>query len=129
MSGVVNWGMQKFRFALALLCATSLMVFGTTRSSATQSSVGAPETCTAQSVADGVNAAGAAHVVVVTAVACEGPWAYLWADVLAGQERIGVTLVLKWRPDRNNWWPTDRVVTCVRGVMPEKIYRQGCFSN
>ena len=121
--------MQKLRFVLAAICATSLLVFGASRSSATQSSVGPPETCTAQTVADGLNAAGKAKVVVVTAFACEGPWAYLWADVEAGSETIGVTVVLKWRPDRKNWWPTDRVVTCVKGLMPETIYLQGCFSN
>ena len=121
--------MQKIRFVLAAICTTSLLVFGVSRSSATQSSVGPPETCTAQTVADGLDAAGKAKVVVVTAFACEGPWAYMWADVEAGSETIGVTVVLKWRPDLNNWWPTDRVVTCVKGVMPELIYRQGCFSN
>ena len=121
--------MQKIRFVLAAICTTSLLVFGASRSSATQSSVGPPETCTAQTVADGLDAAGKAKVVVVTAFACEGPWAYMWADVEAGSETIGVTVVLKWRPDLNNWWPTDRVVTCVKGVMPELIYRQGCFSN
>jgi hypothetical protein len=121
--------MQKFRFILAALCAMSVLVLGATRSSATQSSIAAPESCAAQLLADGVNAAGSARVVAVTRFACEGSWAYLWADVEAGSETIGVTVVLKWRPDRNNWWPTDRQVTCVKGLMPETIYLQGCFSN
>jgi hypothetical protein len=121
--------MQQLRFVLAVLCAFTLLAFGASQASATQSSIGAPEVCTAQTLADGLNAAGQAKVVVATAFACEGPWAYLWADVTAGSETIGVTVVLKWRPDRSSWWPTDRVVTCVKGVMPELIFRQGCFSN
>ena len=129
MSGVVNCGMQKFRFVLAALCVMSVLVLGATRSSAMQSSVAAPEECTAQSVVNGVNAAGSSRVVVVAAYGCEGSWAYLWADVNVGTETIGVTMVLKWRPDLNQWRPTDRSVTCVEGHLPETVYRQGCFSN
>ncbi|MEI8148108.1 MAG: hypothetical protein WCG62_03405 [Actinomycetes bacterium] len=129
MSGVVNCGMQQFRLALAALCAMSVLVLGATRSSATQSSIAAPESCAAQLLTDGVNAAGSARVVAVTRFACEGSWAYLWADVNVGTETIGVTMVLKWRPDLNSWWPTDRAVTCVEGLLPETIYRPGCFSN
>jgi|GEM_PF-2842906 len=129
MFGVVNWGMQQFRLALAALCAMSLLLLGATRSSATQSSITVTESCASQSLADGVNAAGVARVVAVTGFACEGSWAYLWADMNVGTETIGVTMVLKWRPDLNSWWPTDRAVTCVEGRLPETIYRQGCFSN
>jgi len=129
MSGVVNCGMQRFRFVLAALCVMSVLVLGATRSSAMQSSVAAPEECTAQSVVNGVNAAGSSRVVVVAAYGCEGSWAYLWADVNIGSETIGVTMVLKWRPDLNQWRPTNRSVTCVEGLLPETVYRQGCFSN
>ena len=129
MSGVVNCGMQQFRLALAGVLTCGLLTFGATRGSAMQSSVAAPEECTAQSVANGVNAAGSRRVVVVAAYGCEGSWAYLWADVNIGTETIGVTMVLKWRPDLNQWRPTDRSVTCLEGLLAETVYRQGCFSN
>lgn len=94
-----------------------------------QSSVAPPTTCTASALADGINNSGLAQVKSVSAFGCEESWAYLWADVTAGTQTIGVTVVLKWRPDVNGWRPTDRVVTCVKGVLPETIYTQGCFSN
>ena len=129
MPRVVKWRVKQFRIVAAVGIAASLLVFGFSRTSALQSSVAAPSSCTAASVADGVNNAGLAQVVSVSALGCEESWAYLWADITAGSETIGVTVVLKWRPDLNGWRPTDRVVTCVKGVLPEVIYTQGCFSN
>ncbi len=129
MSGVVNCGMQKFRFVLAALCATPLLLIGATKSSATQSSMTAHESCTWRAVADGINPSDNGRVVTVLKVGCEGSWSYLWAEVASETQIVEVTVVLKWRPDLNRWLPTDRAVTCVEGLLPETIYRQGCFSN
>lgn len=129
MSGVVNCGMQKFRFVLAALCVTPLLLIGATKSSATQSSMTAHESCTWRAVADGINPSDNGRVVTVLKVGCEGLWSYLWAEVASETQIVEVTVVLKWRPDLNRWLPTDRAVTCVEGLLPETIYRQGCFSN
>jgi hypothetical protein len=85
--------------------------------------------CSATSLSDGVNEAGDSRVVAVQKFGCVGDWAFLWADVTAGLTTIGVTNVMRWRPDLNGWRSVDRMVVCRPDVLPEIVYRQGCFSN
>lgn len=85
--------------------------------------------CTEQAMADGINHAGSDVVTKVWQFGCRDDWAYVWADVAAGPTSIGVTNVLAWRADLNEWRSVDRAVVCTPAVLPTEIYKQGCFSN
>jgi len=122
--------MKSVRLAAAFVLAATLLLLGVTRPKAVASAFEPLQTsCSAPTLARDLSQLGEGQVVRVTSFGCDGPWSFLWADVENAGHTIGVTVVLRWRPDLNAWWPTDRTVTCVAGVLPEAIYRQGCFSN
>ena len=99
-------------------------------SSAVQSSFAPSSTqCSAAAMRDGINHAGRDVVTSVWQFGCEGRWAYVWADVAAGPNTIGVTDVLVWRADLSEWRSVDRATVCHEELLPSTIYRQGCFSN
>ena len=61
---------------------------------------------------------------------CEGLYSFAWVLVAyRGHPVFDVTLVLKWSLTQRRWREADRGAACVPGVMPNFIYRQGCFSN
>ncbi len=60
---------------------------------------------------------------------CEGGWAFAWATVGSGQAEVGVTEVLEYDPTSSAWSFADRATVCVPGVLPDQVYRLGCFSN
>ncbi len=61
---------------------------------------------------------------------CEGPYAYAWAlYAYHGKPLFDITSVLKWSTARSRWVDENRAVVCVPGILPDLIYRQGCFSN
>ena len=78
---------------------------------------------------DGMNHAGRDVVVKVWQFGCEGRWAYVWADVAAGPNAIGVTNVMLWRAELLEWRSVDRAIVCREELLPSLVYRQGCFSN
>ncbi len=72
---------------------------------------------------------GAERVTGVASYGCEGGWAYLWATIGSGPEAVGVTEVLRANASMTRWVIASRLKVCKPGVMPNYIYRQGCFSN
>jgi hypothetical protein len=60
---------------------------------------------------------------------CEGRFAYLWATVGTNEaDAIGVTEVLTFAPSQR-WKLVSRAKYCHPTLMPEFIYKLGCFSN
>jgi hypothetical protein len=72
---------------------------------------------------------GAERVTEVASYGCEGGWAYLWATIGSGADAVGVTEVLRANESMTYWIVVSRLKVCKPGVMPNYIYRQGCFSN
>jgi hypothetical protein len=60
---------------------------------------------------------------------CEGAWAFAWATLGTGQHQVGVTEVLHFNFRTQRWQFATRASACQPGVMPEDVYRHGCFSN
>ena len=60
---------------------------------------------------------------------CAGAWAFVWATVGTGDHQIGVTEVLRFDASRRSWAMASRLRWCKPGLLPELVYRQGCFSN
>jgi hypothetical protein len=117
------------RVAVILLVAGSFLG-AMTQSKARSSTWEAPsESCSATAMRDGINHAGRDVVTRVWEFGCEGKWAYVWADVAAGPNAIGITDVMVWRADLSEWRSVDRAVVCREELLPTEIYRKGCFSN
>lgn len=72
---------------------------------------------------------GALRVSAVASFGCQDGWAYVWATIGSGEHAVGVTEVVHWDSDTSEWRISSRLKVCRPGVMPEFIYRQGCFSN
>ncbi len=60
---------------------------------------------------------------------CSGAWAYVWATVGSGPQEIGVTEVLRHDVASESWRFVSRQQYCHPGLIPDFIYRKGCFSN
>ena len=119
---------------LRRLAVALILVGGVTgavaSSSAVQSSFEPTQAqCSAAAMRDGINHAGRDVVATVWQFGCEGRWAYVWADVAAGPNTIGVTDVVVWRADLREWRSVDRATVCREELLPSTIYRLGCFSN
>jgi hypothetical protein len=68
-------------------------------------------------------------VLSVQQFGCQGKFAYLWATVGTNEaDAIGVTEVLEFTTSQR-WRLVSRATYCHPGLMPEFIYKQGCFSN
>jgi hypothetical protein len=117
------------RLAVALLLAGGV-TGAAAQSKAAQSSFEPTRAqCSATALRDGINHAGRDVVTKVWQFGCVGRWAYVWADVAAGPNAIGVTDVMVWRADIAEWRSVDRAVVCREELLPTLVYRQGCFSN
>jgi len=115
------------RVALALLIAATL-VAAATHVSATSTGSPSAAPCTSSALGGAVN--GAFRVLSVQSFGCEGDFAYLWATVGTDEaDAIGVTEVLAYTTVTERWALVSREKWCHPGLMPEFIYRQGCFSN
>jgi hypothetical protein len=60
---------------------------------------------------------------------CAGGWAFAWATVGSGQAEVGVTEVLEYDATSGAWAFADRATVCAPGLLPDEVYRLGCFSN
>lgn len=60
---------------------------------------------------------------------CAGGWAFIWATVGTGPQEIGVTEVVRFSPSASRWSVVSRLKWCKPALLPELVYRQGCFSN
>lgn len=60
---------------------------------------------------------------------CVGGWAFIWATVGIGAQEIGVTEVVRFSPSASRWSIVSRLKWCKPALLPELVYRQGCFSN
>ncbi len=65
----------------------------------------------------------------INAYGCEGSWAYLWATIMVGPNRIGVTELMRFDTGANAWRFASRATYCHPGALPSVIYRRACFSN
>ncbi len=72
---------------------------------------------------------GPLHLETIDNFGCEGDWAFAWATVGAGGHKVGVTEVLHFNAVARQWQFAARADVCQPGVLPEFVYRQGCFSN
>jgi len=86
-----------------------------------------PARCSAAALSEPFT--GALRVSAVASYGCEDGWAFLWATVGTGEHAVGVTEVVHWNPALDEWRIASRLKVCRPGVLPDFIYRQGCFSN
>jgi len=83
--------------------------------------------CTTEALGQAFN--GALGLDSIDAWGCEGDFAYAWATVGSGEYEIGVTEVLRFDDAAQHWSLVSRLTWCHPGMLPEHIYRLGCFSN
>lgn len=112
---------------LLSLALAGLLVVAVSEASETSTSAFNPSTCSASTLSAPFT--GALRVSAVASYACQDGWAYLWATVGEGEHAVGVTEVEHFDSATNQWRVSSRLKVCVPGVVPEFIYRQGCFSN
>lgn len=72
---------------------------------------------------------GPLRLQTIDSFGCSGDWAYVWATVGSGYQEIGVTEVLRHNPVQGAWFFVSRQRYCHPGLLPDFIYRKGCFSN
>ncbi len=114
------------RVVTALAVAIGL---GWTVVRATATSESAPSTASCSAAALSAPVSHLASTGGVNAYGCEGSWAYLWATITVGPNRIGVTELMRFDPSTNAWHFASRARYCHPGVLPAVVYRRACFSN
>jgi hypothetical protein len=114
--------------ALRLLCTVAVLVamgFALGRASSAESKLPLSTPCSASAIS-----AHLTNVLSVQNYGCEDGWAFLWATVGPNEpEAVGVTEVLRFSTPRQGWFVVSRLADCKPGVMPDYVYRLGCFSN
>jgi hypothetical protein len=118
--------MKIFRFVLCALVVAALAVLSF-RTTSTSASAAPPVPC--DTAALGQAFVGQFHLTSVQNYGCEGEWAYVWATVGTGEQAIGVTEVLAFKTTTQRWAIVSRVTHCKASILPNVVYRQGCFSN
>lgn len=99
----------------------------TTRATSTIESAPLAASCSAAAVSAPVT--HLASTGGVNAYGCDGGWAYLWATIMVGPNRIGVTELMRFDPTHRLWKFASRATYCHPGVLPGVIYHWACFSN
>jgi hypothetical protein len=118
--------MRVLRIAGTVLLLVALGVASArTTSASTRPGLAGP--CTSDAL--GAPFGGPLPLVSIDHFACEGAWAFTWATVGTGQHKVGVTEVLHFDVGAQRWQFASRAGVCHRGILPEVVYRQGCFSN
>jgi hypothetical protein len=111
-----------------LLCTVLVLVamgFALGRATSSASKVPLSTPCSAPALS-----AHLTNVMSVQSYGCEAGWAYLWATVGTNeQDAVGVTEVLHYSTLRQGWFVVPRLTYCKPGLMPDYVYRLGCFSN
>jgi len=110
--------------AVALIIVTGLAA-GAARATSSTPPRAAP--CTTSALGDAFT--GALALRSIQAWGCVGDYAYAWATVGTEPNEIGVTEVLQVDPTTAQWVIAPRLTFCRPGVLPDFIYRRGCFSN
>ena len=72
---------------------------------------------------------GSLRLQSIDSFGCAGDWAFLWATVGTGPRETGVTEVVRYYPTTAAWTFVSRLRWCKPSLLPELVYRQGCFSN
>jgi hypothetical protein len=118
--------MKNVRLTVAVVVVAALVVlsFRTTTSSAT--AVPAIP-CTTSALGQAFD--GQFHLASIQNFGCEEDWAFVWATVGTGEQAIGVTEVLNFRVTTQHWAIVSRATDCKASILPDVVYRQGCFSN
>jgi hypothetical protein len=118
--------MKNLRLVLCavVIAALAVLSFRTTSSSAT---VTAQVPCDTTALGQGFE--GQFHLSSIQNYGCEGEWAFVWATVGTGVHAIGVTEVLAFKTVTQRWSIVSRAVDCKASILPNVVYRQGCFSN
>ncbi len=118
--------MRSFRLAVAGLVVAALVVLSFRATSSSASAV-PPVPCTTATLGQAFE--GQFHLASIQNFGCEGPWAFVWATVGTGEEAIGVTEVLHYGSAAQRWALVSRATDCKASILPNVVYRQGCFSN
>ncbi len=118
--------MRPVRILLSL-GLVGLLVAAISGASQTSTTAFAPSKCSVAALSAPFT--GALRVSGVASFACEGGWAYLWATIGSGEHAVGVTEVLHFDSASSEWVVSSKLKVCKPDVMPQFIYRQGCFSN
>ena len=114
------------RLAAATVIVVALAVLGVRTTSSSAPAV-AQVPCTTNALAGAFG--GQLRLSSIQDFGCEGDWAYVWATVGTGAHAIGVTEVLSYSATRSRWHFVSRATDCKASILPDVIYRQGCFSN
>ena len=114
------------RVVTALAVAIGL---GWTVTRATATSESAPSAAACSAAALSAPVTHLASTGGVNAYGCEGSWAYLWATIMVGPNRIGVTELMRFDSSTQSWRFASRLKYCRAGALPTDIYRRACFSN
>ena len=101
------------------------MGFAIGRSTSASSSIPLSTPCTASALS-----AHLTNVMSVQDYGCEEGWAFLWVTVgTSEQYAVGVTEVLSYSTSQQGWFVASRLKYCKAAILPEYVYRRGCFSN
>ncbi len=114
------------RVVTALAVAIGL---GWTVARATATSESAPSSASCSAAALSAPVSHLASTGGVNAYGCEGSWAYLWATITVGPNRIGVTELMRFDSSTSTWHFASRARYCHPSVLPTVVYRRACFSN
>ncbi len=114
------------RVVTALVVALGL---GWTVSRATATSESPPSAASCSAAAISAPVTHLASTGGVNAYGCEGSWAYLWATIMVGPNRIGVTELMRFESSTRAWRFASRLKYCHPGELPTIVYRRACFSN
>jgi hypothetical protein len=116
--------------SLRLVCAVLLLaalVVASTRTSSSASDVPPQAPCNTQTLA--LAFTGDLALSSFQNYGCDSDWAFAWATVGSGEQAIGVTEVLRYSPKAHAWSVVSRETQCKPSILPEDIYKLGCFSN
>lgn len=118
--------MRYLRLA-ASVAVLAVLVLGAGRAGPAVSQRASSSACTPHGISTAFN--GHFTLQSIDNFGCAGAWAFVWATVGTGNHEIGVTEVLRFDASRQSWVMASRLRWCKPGLLPELVYRQGCFSN
>jgi hypothetical protein len=118
--------MKMFRLMASGLLIISFVV-ASVRVTSTLNSAPPAVPCTTSALAAPFS--GTLHLSSIDVFGCEDVWAYTFATIGTGDQKVGVTEVLRYNTARQHWQFASRQEDCKQTILPLLIYRQGCFSN
>lgn len=118
--------MKVFRLAVSLLLLATMLV-AASRVTATSSPAMVVVPCNAAALSAPFT--GSMRFDSFDNFGCQGSWAFVWATVGLAPHEIGVTEVLRFDRPAGVWRIMSRLTYCKPHLLPNVVYRQGCFSN